>query len=143
MPSNPNVAQPASGTYGEGAALDRLKSSLPAPPSGAGPTGAAPPAPSVEPPLSVPSGPEGRPGTAGPVPPGISSALLGPTAYPSRAVATPLGGLPGAAAPTPAIAAPDQARLHQLDLLATSPQVSEETRTWAKSVIDVLLGREE
>lgn len=132
MSDNVSVAQPASGTYGEGADAARLKKQLPVGAIG----NPAPPAPtppmSTEPPMPVTPVREGRP--SGPTAPSnIPSVLTAPTDRPGIPVGTPL-------APSQPIAPdPQQARVVLLDQLANSPDVSDDTREWAKTVLDLLL----
>lgn len=143
MPDNPelektpmadtSVNRPESGTYGEKADLAQLRQSLPpmgAP--GAEGTGAAPPAP---------TGPAG-PGPGARRPPqsgqgGIPAALLAPTDRPDVPLGQPLA--PGGVQMPPRAQAADQQRLAILDALTTHPDVSEETRDWAKLVRDSLI----
>lgn len=134
---SPSVTQPASGTYGESADLERLKASLPAGSVG-GPAAPAPKAPpiSTEPVTQPQPTPGGRP-PGSPPPPGLPSVLAAPTDRPEVPVSTPLA-MPQMG--TPAIADPRQARLAILDALVTNPGVSPETREWAQTVIHVLLG---
>ena len=132
-----NINQPSSGTYGERANLDRLKSSLPemkpaAPAAGGQPSpGPAPAGPPINP---VPT--TGQP-TATP-PPGVPSVLMAPTDRPDVPVSSPLAA--GAAPIAPGAPQIDgtQRRLQILDMLAYSPQVSPETREWAKGVIKAI-----
>jgi hypothetical protein len=130
------VNKPDSGTYGEGAALQRLKDSLPPPPATAPGQPMAPPPVSPNPARQGPQNLGGRPQTGAAAPPGIPSAVLGPTQQPGIPVATPLS------APTPnpvqnAVNAQQQ-RLALLDQLANNPRVSDDTREWAKQVIRLL-----
>lgn len=130
------VNSPASGTYGEKAALDGLKKSLPQAQPSTGPT--ASPLPPVKPEPITPLQPQpGRPQGAGPVPPGISPALLGPTQRPNVPVGTPL--VPQAPAVAPSLTAAAQ-RIATLQLLAQSPDVSDQTREWAQMVLQALVG---
>lgn len=121
--ANQSVNQPASGTYGEGAALDRLKASLPAM-DPAVPTNAGP-AP-MPPPQAVLPQSGGRPTNA---PMGIPGVVLGGGAAPGPA------NTPVAPAPNP-----QAARLTLLEGLATSQDVSETTRQWAQAVLEALRG---
>lgn len=130
-----SVAAPASGTYGEKQDLVDLKNELPVgavggPPPPSPPT---PPSPNpIEPPQAVTTG---RPAGARP-PGGVPSALLHPTTRPDVPVSTPLAPQVG----TPAVADPRQGRLAILDALSTDPNVAPETREWAQSVIEALIG---
>lgn len=122
--------QPTSGTYGEGAANDRLKQALPPTPTPQGPQAPAVTMPPVgQPPVGGPA-PMGRP-PGGQTPPGIPNAIL--EGGPPQAQAGP--GLP-----TPAVATPAQGRLLVLQQLASSGDVSDETRQWAQMVLKVLIG---
>lgn len=132
MPDTPNVGKPASGTYGEGKALDDLKQALPVGAVGNPAPQPAPPPPLNADPVRVIPQREGRPPTAAALPPGVPSVLLGPAELP------PMAG-PGMAAP--GAATPDQSRLALLDQLSSSPDVSAATREWAAHVMDLLLGR--
>ena len=120
-----SVNSPESGTYGEKADLNRLRQALPpmGPPGSEG-TGAAAPAPT----------PGRRPG---PSSPGIPDALLAPTDRPDVPLGQPLA--PGGVQMPPRAQAADQQRLAILDALTTHPDVSEETREWAKLVRDSLI----
>lgn len=129
VPMDQSVNKPTSGSYGEGAELDRLKQSLPAsqpvaqPPVAA--TGAGPLTP--------------MPGPSTPAPPagGLPEVLMAPTTQPDTPVGTPLSGPPSPVQGAAVNAA--QQRLAVLDTLATSDQVSEETREWASTVRDYLI----
>jgi hypothetical protein len=120
-----NVNSPASGTYGEGVALERLKQQLPEP--------SAPPMPSGGgmPPMQSPGV---RPATGAPAP-GLPPALLAPTSRPNVPAATPLAPMGGQMMP----ATGQQRRMQLLDALATSPNVSDETREWAQLLMDHLI----
>lgn len=121
-----SVNAPESGTYGEKAELARLRQSLPPMgPPGAGGTGAAPPA----------SPPSSRPPQSGQG--GIPAALLSPTDRPDVPLGQPLA--PGGVQMPPRAQAADQQRLAILDALTTHPDVSQETREWAKLVRDSLI----
>ncbi|HYF46826.1 MAG TPA: hypothetical protein VD926_11490, partial [Acidimicrobiales bacterium] len=89
-----NVNQPASGTYGEGVALDRLKKQFPSAAGGEGEGGLQPSAPPQIDPTKVGGTPPdlgGRPDTGGAAPPpGIPAAILHPTQEPNVPVGTPL-----------------------------------------------------
>ncbi len=135
----PSVGAPSSGTYGEGAALDRLKAALPAGSVGAPPPPAAPGAPQM-PPIStqpVTPTPEGEGRPPGPTAPaGIPAPLLAPSNQPDVPVGTPLA----STAPNVNQLTDVQRRLQILDVLATSPGVSDTTRQWAQMVRKVLIG---
>jgi len=129
-----SVNKPASGTYGEGAELDRLKQQLPD--SGARPGGGPPGAAPMGGPGSggLSSGVPGRPG--GPTaPPGVPQALMHETERPNVSVGTPLQrqGPPLAGA-----SSAQEARLVVLQALSESDQVSDATREWARTVLEML-----
>jgi hypothetical protein len=134
MADAPHLNAPASGSYGEGQAQQELQAALPV---------GAPPAPQGAPlpPMgqgAVPSIPqrEGRP--TGPTPPpGIPSIMARPTDMPNVPLNTPLAA-PGAVSMPQA---PDEARLQVLQTLASSPNVSQTTRQWARQVIALILGQ--
>lgn len=127
------TSQPASGTYGEKAADARLASALPKAPQSPiqTPPGSIgqpiPPAPPGQSPVLPGAGSSG-PG-AGPLPAG----LFAPTGQPGTPVSTPLAGPP----PNPAAMAQNgqQQRMAQLQALAASPDVSQDTKDWANLVI--------
>ena len=131
--SDTSVNEPESGTYGEKADLNRLRQSLPpmGPPPGA--PGAAKPIPTPGPGTS----PTSRPGRPPEGPPGVPAALMAPSSRPG----VPLSQPPRPAGPIrpPRAQAADQQRLMILDALTTHPDVSEETREWAKRVRDALI----
>lgn len=122
-----NTNTPASGVYGEKAALSRLEASLPSPaPVGPGGQSGAPIAP-------LPNTSPARTGGTGEVP----GALLAPTTQPDVPQSSPLA----MAAPSPLAAAQTwrQRNLVALDALSQSPTVSPETREWAASTRDKLI----
>lgn len=127
---------PTSGTYGEGADLERLKASLPAGAVGGKPAPAptGPPM-SAEPPMPMSPNPVGRPPGAAP-PPGVPAGLVMPTSRPDQPVSTPLSAAPAIG---PGAADPRQARVAILDALANDPAVSDETREWAGEVLRLLI----
>jgi|SRR5579884_423357 len=137
QPGVPSVEGAPSGTYGEGAALDRLKASLPdvKPPLGkAGPAG--PGIKPFAPKTQAPSLTTGRPPVAQ-TPPNFPSVLALPTQRPDVPVATPLAAPPGP--PLGGAATRAQATLGILFQLAQSPDVSATTQAWATHVIGALL----
>ena len=121
------VNTPASGTYGEGAALERLKAQLPAAPTGAAPSAADPSAP-------MPTPPAGPPAASAPAG-GLPSALLAPTQRPDVPVGTPLD----MGAPPPSAMSGRQRRMAILDALVNSPEVSDETRELAQMLMERLI----
>jgi len=126
-----SVNQPASGTYGEGADLARLKAQLPSPsaPIGSGPNTEPAPAPM---------------GTTPPRPPdGGQSPIEGlPASLFTQPTTRPLE--PGTAMPSntpqPSTMTGQQQRIMILDALANDPSRSEETREWARMMIRILVG---
>jgi hypothetical protein len=135
MPVQGKVNTPASGTYGEKAALDGLKKSLP--PMGAGQpeggNGAAGPALSPEPPIMPVPPPSGAPSPQQPA--GIPAALLGPTGRPMEPVTA--GPMQPLAFPVQEQSAAER-RLEVLISLANDPRVSEQTREWAQLWVKTL-----
>ena len=129
--SDVSVNKPESGTYGEKADLSRLKQSLP--PMGipgVEGTGAVAPAPTsgMKPPQTM-----GRP-TGGPSE--VPNVLMAPTQRPD----VPLNQSPAPApAPLPPKAlAANQQRMAVLEALSTHDEISEETKEWAKEVLEFL-----
>jgi hypothetical protein len=133
--------RPTSGDYGEGAALDRLKSALPTQPAAGGgaPPGGAPPLPpiSTQPVTPTPMDRGGRPNNSAALPPGVPPVLAAPTNQPNVPVGTPLAMPP--VNPVASAQTPQQSRLALLDALANSPQADPQTREWAQHVIRALL----
>lgn len=128
IPIENKVNTPDSGTYGEGAELDRLKQSLPST-QGPSPVGPAQGAGGGTPPMRAPGT-----GAPPPAPPGIPESILHPGSGFQE-------GPSQLAGPSPAMQLTGaQRRLQVLDALAESPDVSEETREWAKAVRRVLIG---
>ena len=126
------VNRPESGTYGEKAELNALQKALPQAEGTGGPAG--PGAATT----AAPSGP-GTPVTS---PrsnrdarnlPGVPAPMLRPSDRPNEPVWTPRNP-PGSPGPVNAA----QRRLALLDVLANSPDVSDETREWAALVIRIL-----
>jgi hypothetical protein len=137
MPVQGKVNTPDSGTYGEKAALDGLKKSLPPMGSGGRPeggNGAAGAALSPEPPIMPVPPPSGTPSPQQPA--GVPSALLGPTGRPMEPVTAP---------PTQPLSFPvpersaAESRLEVLITLANDPRVSEQTREWAQLWVKTLV----
>ena len=124
--------KPTSGTYGERKELDDLKGALPpmGPGGESGPAAGPSPMPGANP--QMPQQPGGRPLNA---PPGVPTALLNKTDQPEVPLNSPLGGL---AEPVPQAQSGQEARLALLQALAESDTVSEETRSWAQAVLDML-----
>ncbi len=130
--SDVSVNKPESGTYGEKADLARLKQTLPPMgPPGAEGTGAVAPAPT---PGQTPAQSMGRPKTG---PSGVPSVLMAPTQRPDVPLSQPP--VPGPAPLPPKQVAADQQRLSILDALSTHPEVSEETKEWAKNLLEALI----
>lgn len=130
LPATGNPMEPTSGTYGEVADTERLKSqlNLPGGPDGAPVEPAPPPAP------GAPQG-QGIP----PSPGGVPSVLMQPTSRPDVPASTPLEAQRLTGSPSAVSGA--QRRLAILDALASSDEVSEETREWAQLVLDKLASR--
>lgn len=129
MPTDgPAVNAPASGTYGEGAALERLRQSFPVAPAGGGGQGPQPVPPMQQPPTGA--------GVSN-APTGLPPGLLLPTNQPNVPASTPLA----APQPNPVAAAQTmrQKRLAVLDSIVASPTVSEATREWATHLRDLLI----
>lgn len=127
VPAGGGVNKPASGTYGEGAELDRLKAALPGGGDRTRPTSPTPPS------MGMPSGP-GAPGA----PAGLPEVLGRPTTRPDVPINTPLAPM---TPQNPVAGAVDaqQRRLALLDALSQSPEVSEETREWAGVVMKKII----
>jgi len=131
--ANTSVNKPASGTYGEKADVEALKSSLPpmAPPGAQG-VGQGP-GPSALPTRGVPQQ-EGRPKNG---PSMIPQGIMAGTQRPGVPLSQPMA--PGPQPMAPKQQAADQQRLAILDALTTHPEVSEETREWAQLVMESLI----
>lgn len=123
-----NTSAPSSGTYGEGAALARLKQQLPVVEQSAQEPGqsAAP----------MPTPPMGG-GISNSPPTGLPPGILAPTNRPDTPVSTPLG------QPTNPLAAQTgrQRRIAVLDALANDPNVSDQTREWAQINLRALVSQ--
>jgi hypothetical protein len=118
QPASGGQNKPASGTYGEGAALQQLEAQLPG--TGGGPGGPGP----VQP-TPAPVGPGLPPRQSGALP----GAIAAPTRNPDEAISTPL------TTTAPVGAMPSEQRIQMYRFLATTPSVSETTRAWAQSVL--------
>lgn len=131
-----SVNKPASGTYGEKADRERLRKSLPPmrPQQQAG----GGPAPMRGMPGRMPDRAGGRPVSA---PGGVPSAILKPTDQPGTPVNSPRQ-LPQEGPMSPVATAENivAARIALLQQLATSNEVSAETREWAKLVLEMMNG---
>lgn len=113
--------KPQSGTYGDGAALDRLKASLPGVESSSSPSVSnLPPVAGPTPGATAPQGAQGLP-----------AGLTKPSMRPDVPVSTPLLNPPQN--PVAGAATAHQQRLLLLDQIAQSTTVSEETREWAST----------
>jgi hypothetical protein len=121
-----SVNKPESGTYGERVDLERLRAAVP---GGGSPV----PAPEARPLPPISERPVRSLGKVGSVVPGLPSALLRPTARPQEPVTT----MP-TQAPQQLSMSGMQMRLRKLDILANHPDVSPETRDWARMMIRVL-----
>lgn len=119
------VNKPASGTHGDKAELQRLEDSLPDPTDEA----AGPELPPID-----PTGVRNvRSNRNAPGLPGVPRPLLAPTNRPNVPVNTPLRRGGGPAQQTSA-----QRNLAIVDMLANSPDVSEDTREWARLMLTLL-----
>ncbi len=118
-----SVNQPESGTYGEQAAVNDLKKALPPMDPAGQATPGLEPSPMPQPTPGVPAQEGGRPPNA---PPGVPPALFA-------------GGPPTPAEqPNAPAANPEAARITLLEQLASSEEVSEVTREWAKLILEAL-----
>ena len=135
-----NVGRPASGAYGEKADVERLKRQLP----DGGNQGPLPQTQETQPVQSGPptgvtqvAGTPGAPQRPDTLPPGVPSALVAPN---QQDIPVPLDapGQMGVPADPMANLPPEQKTIAMLDMLANSPQVSNETREWATTVLDIL-----
>ena len=123
--------QPASGTYGDKAELDRLEASMPPPTEG------SPNDPNAAQAIPEVDGSQvrnARSNREAQGMPGLPAPILAKTNRPN----TPAGETPLRGASEAATVTPRQQRLALLDMLANSPEVSEETREWAQLVIRIL-----
>ena len=127
-----SVNQPASGTYGEGADLARLKAQLPATsaPIGSGPNTTPQPTPLSTTPPRPPGG-----GGSSPIEGLPASLFTQPTTRPLEP-----GNVMPDNMPQPSSMTGQQQRLMILDALANDPARSEETREWAQMMIRILVG---
>jgi hypothetical protein len=135
MPAGGGVNKPASGTYGEVADLNRLKSQLDVPETpgpGSGPPPGSGPSPGSG------GGFPGGPPPKSPMPGTVPDVLMGPSTQPDTPMSTPLQGtgIPQATAMNGA-----QKRMKALIALSESPEADTETREWAKIVIEKLASR--
>ncbi len=132
--ASPSVNRPASGTYGEKAAADRLKQQLPA----AQPVGdVMGPGPGAAPAPTLPGG-GGPPAPMGAQPAGLPRGLLRPSDRPTEPVGAPYG---GPADPYAGAVDARQRRLALLDMLSTHPEASPEVREWAEIAKKKLIAR--
>jgi len=136
VPPGGNVNKPASGTYGEGAALDRLKRALPgvnAQPGQTPPQGPDPGRVAALPPAG--KGPNGAPGggAAGSPIPGIPAPIIRPSDRPNVPVSAQAPEVAGEAIPTMVQA---EGRLRVIAALQQSDDP--DTREWANLVMEML-----
>lgn len=117
MPAGGGVSTPASGTYGEGAATERLKATLP---------GMDPTQTQAQAPTPMTGGGPAPQQTA----PGLPRGLMAPTRQPDVPVSTPLAG------PQVLVGSPPEQRMRLLEALVADPDVSEDTKEFAT----ILLG---
>ncbi len=129
------VNKPESGSYGEGAALDRLEGALP-PMAEAGPPPQSGLNPQATPQVPLPPPSLGG-GPAVPTPGNLPPGLLAPTQRPEEPITANIGADMPLAAPEPQMTAA-QERLEVLIALAQSPRVSDETREWAQLWVQTL-----
>jgi hypothetical protein len=129
VPAGGGVNEPASGTYGAGADLERIQQRLPGM-SGGGEA----PTPAPLPPVGSPSG-----SPMGPPPPYLAPGLLRPSSRPGVPVGTPLEGPP--LNPVAAAGTGMQQRLALAQSLAEDPNVSESTRELAQRIVQLLIER--
>tara|TARA_R100001082_G_C4357232_1_gene157477 strand:+ start:31 stop:462 length:432 start_codon:yes stop_codon:yes gene_type:complete len=123
--------KPTSGTYGEKADLNRLKSALPPMEQQQRPS--QQPSPMRSPSGQVPQRPMGRPTNA---PLNLPAGITAPTNRPEVPLNTPLSQGPVMPQRNPAA---DKQRLAILEALSTHPEVSQETREWAALVAEYLI----
>jgi len=123
----PDVGQPASGTYGEKKSLSNLQADLPTRPVQPAPPDQTPPPVSPKPVTPVRSSRDSQV-------PGVPAPILDPTGRPGVPVNTPLLNQPE---PSPQQTGSQQ-RLAVLDMLANSTEVTDTTREWAQMMISVL-----
>ena len=128
---NTSVNKPESGTYGEKAELANLKSALP--PMGTPQQQAGMEGPGPLPERGIPQQ-QGRPKEG---PAMLPQGAMSPTQRPTVPISQPMA--PTQAPLPPKQQAGDQQRLAILDALTTDPEVSEETREWAKLVLEALI----
>ncbi len=121
VPAGGGQNKPASGTYGEAAALERLRTALP---------GMEPDRPQATEPIPMQPGGPSEPPISGA--PGLPPGLLAPTRQPDVPVSTPL------TETQPIVPEPAGQRRQLLELLASSSEVSEETREWASIVLGLM-----
>lgn len=123
----PSPNKPASGTYGENAAVAQLQAQLP-------PVQERPPTAALPPITSTPARPLGDPPRT---PEGLPPGLVAPTRFPDVPVATPLAAPP--VNPVAAAQSGREARLLVLQSLASAPNVSAVTREWAQTLVQAYL----
>jgi hypothetical protein len=132
QPSPDGTNAPTSGTYGQKAAVDRLKAAMPPAPSQ---TQAEAPPMSQAPVTPQATGRVNEGGRAAVPPPGIPGAILGQTALPETPVNTPLSApvdpMSGATA--------DERTIMQLQGILQSGNVRPETKEWAKTMLEMFL----
>lgn len=121
LPAGGNPNAPSSGTYGEEAALDRLKAALP---------NSNPDQPQRVAPRPMPSTPSPVPPPA----PGLPPGMFTPTAQPQTPISTPLTEfgpqVPGSR---------EEAIIQTLDLLTRSEDASETTKELARLILDRII----
>lgn len=123
LPAGGNPNAPASGTYGEEAAQQRLESALPNVNSEQ--SRQVSPAPMTSEPSPVP-----------PPAPGLPQAIFNPTTQPRTPISTPLNEF-GPMAP----GTPEETVIQILDMLTRSPDVTETTKEIARLALDRIIRR--
>lgn len=119
-PATGKVGAPASGTYGEGAALADLQRQLPPPTAPQGQ--AAPGSPGMMP----------MPEAGGALPRSLTPGSIAPTTRPAEPLSTPL------TQQMPIGETPSAQQRQLLEAWASDPNLRETTRVWAQSVLAAL-----
>lgn len=134
-----SVNKPASGTYGEKASLQRLRQELPMGAGGA-PGGPGGPAPIGAAPIGgIPDTGGGRP-TGSQMPPGVPGVLGHPSDRPDVPVYQQRVPSPGAGSPIRQDSSARDAQVALLMALKDDPRVSDATREWAATVLQMING---
>ena len=133
QPSPDGTNAPASGAYGQKAAVDKLKAAMPPAPPAQDQGGGMSVSPA--PVTPQPTGRVNEGGRAAVPPPGIPSSIMGETALPQTPVNSPLA---APVDPTSGATA-DERTIMQLQGILQSNNVRPETKEWAKTVLDMIL----